>query len=526
MHPFAWNERLARGADRVALVVGCALGAWLLLQLGLFGMGRDQAIYALAGDAILGGGAPYRDVWDFKPPAIHFVYALARGTLGPSAWGPRVLEALALASLVLAFARFSTRHLGDAIPGAIGGLVALVTVVPLGFWETGQPETFGAVATAWALVCATPTRPANASYAAAGALYAFAALCKPPLGGGLLVSAALAAWEAHRSPDRSVLGVVAAFSAGAATLLAATGAFFVAHDALDSLLAAITGFAPHYTALAFAQQSAAASVWSAVRGSFYQHSLLIPAGVALLVALPGRDRTERAAALHVVGVLAFQVGGVALQGKHFPYHFIPGLTLLSLLSGWGLWKAWRAVRGRPLALAGSLGLVVTLLALPGKDFVTRSLLHAELLTGDAPSSLRDRLDSAWDVNAVANRRAAQWIQRRTKPDDRIFVWGFEPQIYVLAERRPASRYVYDVPQRLSWPGRDPARRELVDALHATQPAVIVVEHRDVLPHVTGNTSDSASELAGFPALADLLARHYRRGARIEDLEIYRRLPPE
>jgi hypothetical protein len=526
LHPFAWNDRLARGADRAALGIGCAAAAWLLLQLSLFGMGRDQAIYSLAGDAILAGGTPYRDVWDFKPPAIHFVYALARGVFGARAWAPRILEALAFASLVLAFARFSVRHMGDARPGAVGGLIALATVVPLGFWQTGQPESFGAVATAWALVCATPARPRTAAYAAAGALYTFAALCKPPLGGGLLVSAALAAREAHRSPDRSAPGVVAAFAAGGAALLAACALFFLAHGATDDLFGALVGFAPHYTTLSFTQQSAAASLWSAVRGSLYQHSLLVPAGVALLVALPARGANERNGTLHVLGVLAFQVAGVALQGKHFPYHFVPGLTLLALLSGWGLWKGWRFVRGRPLALAAGLALVVLLLGLPAGDFAARSRLRTEILARRVPETLRDRLDSAWDVNAGSNRRVAAWIRKQTSPHDRIFVWGFEPQIYILADRRPASRYIYDVPQRLAWTGRDAARSELVHDLRAAPPAAFVVEHRDVLPHVTGNRADSAEELARFSGLHDLLRTHYRHAVRIEDLDVYLRSAPE
>lgn len=38
-------------------------------------MGADQALYAYVGERIRAGGLPYRDAWDQKPPAIHFVYA-------------------------------------------------------------------------------------------------------------------------------------------------------------------------------------------------------------------------------------------------------------------------------------------------------------------------------------------------------------------------------------------------------------------------------------------------------------------
>ena len=46
-------------------------------------MGADQALYAYVGERIRAGGLPYRDAWDQKPPAIHFLYAGLR-TLLPS----------------------------------------------------------------------------------------------------------------------------------------------------------------------------------------------------------------------------------------------------------------------------------------------------------------------------------------------------------------------------------------------------------------------------------------------------------
>ena len=38
-------------------------------------MGADQALYAYVGERIRAGGLPYRDAWDQKPPAVHFLYA-------------------------------------------------------------------------------------------------------------------------------------------------------------------------------------------------------------------------------------------------------------------------------------------------------------------------------------------------------------------------------------------------------------------------------------------------------------------
>src|SRR3954466_14829819 len=61
-----------------------------------FSFGRDQGIYALVGEGILRGEAPYKALWDFKPPGIFFVHALAQGLFGKNMMAPRLLEALAL----------------------------------------------------------------------------------------------------------------------------------------------------------------------------------------------------------------------------------------------------------------------------------------------------------------------------------------------------------------------------------------------------------------------------------------------
>ena len=193
----AEHSALARGG--AALVVGLAVcgAAWLLVELSHFEYGLDQGIYGAVADVMHAGGAPYRDAWDFKPPGVFFVYSAARSLFGEGMRAVRVLEALGFASLVLAFAIFSRRFTGSYAPGALGGALAASGHVWLGFWHTGQPESFGAVLLAWALVLATTAPPAagvrgasrrELAWAGAGALYALAALLKPPLGGGLLVS--------------------------------------------------------------------------------------------------------------------------------------------------------------------------------------------------------------------------------------------------------------------------------------------------------------------------------------------------
>jgi hypothetical protein len=520
-------------------VLGAAF-AWigvLLVILIDFEYGRDQGIYAVVARAILEGGAPYQDAWDFKPPMIFFVYAAARWLFGPEMAAVRILEALGHASLVWAFMIFSRRHVGSVRPGIIGGLVAVSAHVQLEFWHTGQPESFGAIATAWALVCATYT-PAHGSTRAAGrawlawftaaALYTFAALCKPPLGGGFLVSLGfiLSARYFSRRQLRDLLPPVSAFLAGGLLVVGATWLFFVTRGAWQALESTLFVFVPEYTALSFDWGKLPRFFYRAVRASVVQYSAYVPVGLGLLLVLPRLSDREHRGFAHVVMVCVFQALGVALQGKFFGYHFSATLPLLGLLAGWGLWKLWLRVRTRTALAALTVAALLLLhdahpgqLSRNGMTFLDRSLHRLRLTEDSGTKAVRNRLHTVAGINIGANKVAAEWIQRKTRDTETVFIWGFEPGIYDMADRRPASRYIYNVPQRLDWPGRAEARRELVQELRASMPAVFVVERNDAAVVVTGNKRDSATELNSYPELKGFLKRYYRREVGIERFQL-------
>jgi hypothetical protein len=126
-----------------------------------------------------------------------------------------------------------------------------------------------------------------------------------------------------------------------------------------------------------------------------------------------------------------------------------------------------------------------------------------------------------DYNLDADRQVALEIRSHSGSSDPIFIWGFEPSIYFLAERPLASRWLYDVPQRTQWE-RGFSRRELLKDLSINRPKLIVVQRRDVFPAVTGNAIDSKDELMSFPELRSLLETQYRKAKEIEDFEIYER----
>jgi hypothetical protein len=505
------------------------LAASLCAVLLDYGSGRDQGIYRVVAGAMARGGAPYLDAWDFKPPGIFLVFSLATATFGTGEAAVRWLEMLGLASLVPAFWILSRRALGEGRAGLLAASLSTLSYVSLGFWDTAQPEGFGGVLLAWALVFATvpeaPGRRVVLHWLAAGALYGAAALLKPSLGGGLLVSLGFVA--AGRSGRGRFLAPGLSFAVGATLPVATTLLWFVTKEALGALYEALFVFAPQYTALNLAESSFFALMGQTLAPllRFGTPQLL---GLVALFALPPLAEAERRASGHVLGVAGVVLVGVGLQAKLFPYHYAAALLLLALPAGWGLWKLWLRIADRPLGWA-LFGLGLLALASPfhpGGRQLTLFRQHTAIRLEAARSlpperdAIRDRLHSLADVDAATNRKVAKWIAQNTRAEDAVYIWGFAPGIYAQAGRRPASRFIYNVPQRAAWSAAA-SRSELIDELEASPPAVIVVASDDRFPHVTGNDQDSREALRGFPELESLLSERYTPAARPGDMEISR-----
>ena len=201
-----------------------------------------------------------------QAPGVFFVFAFAQVVFGDSPHAVRIVEALGWVSVAVAFALYTKRRMGDARLGLLGGMLAIFVHVELEFWHTAQPESFAAVALAWALYLAEPAGPGASAPGAsawgrtcgAAALCTFAALLKPPLGGAIVVLFAVDVARAMAAPKaaRARLGLASAsaYGAGALAVLLATTAFFAAHGALGNLYE-IFKFAPQYTKLDFSRAS-------------------------------------------------------------------------------------------------------------------------------------------------------------------------------------------------------------------------------------------------------------------------------
>ena len=518
-----------------------AVIAFCAIDILTFSFGRDQSIYALVGEGVLHGKMPYRDLWDFKPPGIFLVYALAQGLFGRGMVAIRVLEVLGLLASVFGFMKLAETFFDRPRAGLVGAAVAALIHAELEFWHTAQPEVFGGYITLAALILATSPAHRDRRYwvwVGTGVLFGIAFLFKPPLGGGAFVCGAYLAKREQQRANSTKHGLLAMAVVGASALLPIVlcGAWFAARGAWPALRWTLAEFTPGYTALGWKDRQAAGMLYYALEEAFFKFSALAAAGMISMAAITPLHGREREGTFLVLGILAIQIAGVAMQGKFFPYHYTASLQLIGFLAGLGLYKLWRRCVGGVGGLGGALAFVSFVVVVASmrtasrdlpQDFSDRALMRLRYAFRMEPYKTREAIDHdtsyVADFNLGADRDVALEVRSRTSSSDPIFVWGFEPAIYWFAERAPSSRFIYDVPQRSEWQ-QHYARNELMHDLAQRPPALFIVQHNDVFPSVTGHVLDSNDELPGFPELQAYLATGYTFLKRIEDFDLYERHP--
>ena len=541
--PWDETESFRIWSDRALIAFGVGLALYALLQVLQYKYGRDQGIYAVVADSMVRGGMPYRDMWDFKPPGVFFVYALARAVFGPGQWGIRLMQALCFASLVPMFMTLSRRLFGTRLAGFMGAVVAILVDAQLEFWHTAQPESFGGVLTVLGLVLATDEhvvdqeknlrRRAWVVWIAAGACFGLAGLMKPQMAGASAVVAIFLLLESRRQGfawKRSATPMVAV---GAGTLLSLVlcVAYFKVRGAWGDLHQTLFVFAPGYGSTTWYPEWWPNYLYYAFEYFSVAGAGPLFIGMALALGIPRADARERNGLLLISAIIFLHLVGIAIQSKFFPYHFAGTYPLGAFIGGLGLWKLWRTCQRRGSVYAVLFFAMFYLFARArtatrdlGETFWDRSWQRTSaLLSGEAPAreAVAAKLYSVADVDYEQNMKVVRWLQANTAPSDPVYIWGFEPFIYDVAQRKPATRYIYNVPQRVAW-FRDESRGRLMDDLRGNPPRAIVVEHRDVFPVVTGDNLDSEASLMGFWDLKNLMDTQYTRVATIDDFDLYLR----
>ncbi|WP_370068563.1 glycosyltransferase family 39 protein [Streptacidiphilus sp. MAP5-3] len=353
----------------------------------------DEGYLATEARMLAVGGTLYTTVVDRKPPLLPWLYQAAFWVFGSdSLWPLRVLAVLAHLATALLLASVARRRWGPRA-ALVAGVLALLLSVGLSP-EDSQAATFEVFmlpATAAAFWCADRQR-----WAGAGLATAAAAMVKQT--GGAVLLPVLFLLLRQRDGRRAALVRVLL---GSTVPVAALAVLLGPHDFLFWVVSGSSGYASldgaWLTALARAAGNAA---------------LLGAAGLGVLLVVARDPRTS----LREDGDLWVWLGGSALgvvTGLHFFGHYYLQLVPpLALLGASALHRAPARWTLAVLAWSAAAGVVFVVLGL------------------------------TWSTVSVTRVQAVvRAVDARTGPGQPVLVWGMHPEIYWLADRPPASRYL-------------------------------------------------------------------------------------
>ncbi|MBI2517733.1 MAG: glycosyltransferase family 39 protein [Opitutae bacterium] len=435
-------HRLPRWIGLLLLpVLLTALALWLRWSTFGFSLWNvDESIHAAAARTILEGGVLYRDAVDIRHPLSYYAVAAVFAVFGKNnLWAVRALAALLVAGTGW-FLFLAGRKLRHAFAGAAAGaLYVLLATGALTQSDANASNTewyvafFSSAATAVFLMGGA--RPGMWRLFATGLLSACAFLSKQPALLEIAAPLAMLLYSGWRQalPARTVLLQMAAVAVGWLTPVLLAVGYFAAHGALRDAIF----YTWIYNLTYYGPEIATADRFTALFGPFKligttQPCLLGLWATGALVTLhrllqrtptPAETATNPGMVFVTVASLA-ALAGAASSGRSFDHYTVQFLAPFCL--GAGLVLAQLGGWVRSVSTRGLLRLGAALLLL-----LTSYQAVSSAVTGRGRTLSED-----------PSHRIADYIREHTKPNDRIFVWGFHADIYLYANRRPASRYVF------------------------------------------------------------------------------------
>jgi hypothetical protein len=478
----------------------------------------DEAGHAVHTAVWMDGGVPYVDFIDNKQPLVYAAYRAVFALFG------RSLVAVHAVTLpwILATAGFVAALAAAGGAGTAVARVAVVLFILAGsdYIEKDMLSTNTEVlmnlplAGAFWLLAATSGNASHRAAAAAGLGFGLAVLFNLKA-----AAAAPALFAALWIPGRRGAGVNTALAVvGAAAPILVALAYFQAHGALDD-----AWFWNIELNMKYADAGVRLGFATLRRGIVYGYPRLLlfmlatlPLWIAAGAAMREGWRDGRLRPTTLVGALwlAGSLGAACLGGRFYGHYFIPILPPLVWLAAPPLKRL--LTEGAPERCRVLRAATLLALVLPVAVFTVLGWIR--IAAGDL-DGLRP------EVAAVAGE-----VKARTGPGDRIFVWGYWPQLYYYAQRPPATRFVYAQTLAGYVPGHPDSLDPSADTRHYRIDDHWRLWAQDLERHPAELIIDTAPgaihfwekyPIADYPPLQELVSGRYRHETSVGGVAIYR-----
>ena len=381
-------------------------------------------MYSVVANEIVDGGRPYADAVERKPPFLFWTYAAVFKIAGKFNW--KALHIVALVWTLCAMAGLYV--IGCELFDRNTGLIAAFFYSVFQPWWTWKNLSFDGemlmnlpIIWAWAIAFGRGSSRVRPELFAAGALLGAAFLLKQPaaiaavpLGIYLL----LPSYRASRSLTRTIRSFRHRWShqdfsqpLGLVTIVLWKQG--ILHDAFYWTIA------DHDVPHVFWQKGIVNTL------TFLGACLPLVIGAIMACRYKSEIWTGKTAErTALLGLLAASAIGAAAGVRFYPHYYVQLIPPLALLAAPYYARLWsRTIQPphwllRPRVICAWLALTV----------IAFSINHwTGLASQRVPSE------------------TGQYLLAHSSPDDRIFVWGQSPEIYLDAHRRPACRYITTFP---------------------------------------------------------------------------------
>jgi len=444
----------------VAVLTAC-FAAIVVVRLHTFDepVERDIAAYMVVGNELLHGKRLYSEIWDHKPPAIHYAYASAIAAVG---FGPQAVYLLGLltSGITLLGVYVAGREIGgDRLSGILAAVFFSIICSDLAL-EANQPnvEAFMNACTVWFL-----------------ALLFLGARIGARWRWGLVLGLVAAASTLFKQVTVPLIGLTGSCFFLFPTPLEGEGSRRQWGQALSTVLVAVGAWfavcfwywaqgdwRQFYGAVVLYNQSyggnPVASLYNGLRaGNLFPSALrfcwpLVALGAFWLAAAILDRRWRQASALAGAGLGTWLT--ISLPAHYFPHYYQLWLPLLAVAAGAGLARIWTLANGRE----GSRRRVLRFASIASGIAALWLLVGHQLPGLRTPAQVWPLVKYKVEGRLFSEIPAtAQWVNTVLRPDETFFEWGLDPGLYYYSRRRPMTTLAYCHPL---------LRGPLVDVLEA------------------------------------------------------------